>query len=141
MMKEMNRKIEHAVGELVLGTFGNFLENPNADRKPRPLVVLDPGNCQHLVAGLTSQEFYRSSGGRRRAIPNPARCGLHGKGFLWGQRPGRISRLDIRKHIGWVDEDLVDVIATTMHVSTDVIARLRQAARERHEHGTWQCGA
>jgi hypothetical protein len=33
------------------------------------------------------------------------------------------------------------VIAATMHVSTDVVARLRQAARERHEHCTWQCGA
>ncbi|MBM4010094.1 MAG: hypothetical protein FJ286_01755 [Planctomycetes bacterium] len=93
------------------------------------------------MAGLTSQEFYRSSSGRRRAIPNPGRCGLHGKGFLWGQRPGRISRLDLRKHIGWVDEDLVNAIAATMHVSPDVVARLRQATRERHEHGTWQCGA
>lgn len=140
-MKRVNEKIEHAVGEVVLGAFGNFLENPNADRKPRPLVVLDPGNCQHLVAGLTSQEFYRTSGERRKPIPNPGRCGLYGPGFLWGRRPGRISRLDIHKHIGWVDEGIVDVIADAMHVSPDIIERLRRAARERHGPGTWQCGA
>jgi hypothetical protein len=139
MMKRLHEKVEHAVGEVVLGTLGNFLENPNADKKPRPLVVLEPGKCQHLVAGLTTQEFFRTSGERRRPIPNPARCGLRGPGFLWGCRPARISRLDVRRHLGWVDLDLVEVIAETMHVSPDIIERLEEAAHDRHGPGTWQC--
>lgn len=130
-MKKMNQKIEHAVGEIVLGMFGNFLENPRSERKARPLVVLAPGDCQHLVAGLTSKEFFRTTGERRNPVPNPGTCGLQGPGFLWGHRPGRISRLDIRKHIGWADENMVDVIADTMHISPGIIHRLREAVRTR----------
>jgi hypothetical protein len=125
-------KIHHHFGEIVIGTLGNFLENPNASRKGRPMVVLSPGPCQHLVAGLTTKPFYKTTGAKRVRIPNPEACGLSAEGYLWSTRPARISRLDIRKHIGWVDDAMVDVIADTMHVQPEVIARLRSVAAEHH---------
>jgi len=132
-------RIEHAAGEIVLGALGNFLENPNADRKTRPVVILRSGNCQHLAVGLTSKGVYRTTGVSRRPVPNPIGCGLFGPGFLWGSRPSRISRIDIRKHLGWVDQALVEVIAETMKVSPDIVESLEKAAVFHHGPGGWQC--
>lgn len=127
-----NGKIEHRVGEVVLGRIGNYLENRNADGKPRPMVVLAEGECQHQVAGLTTQAFAKMSGTQRPAIPCPEACGLTGPGYLFSWKPARVSRIDIRRHLGWVDHAMVELIARNMHVSPDVIMGLRRAADTHH---------
>lgn len=126
-----NRRVLHAPGEVILAGIGNYLENPDADRKARPAVILRPGTCQHLVAGLTTQEFYATTGERRTPIPNHEACGLDAEGYLWSRRPSRLSRLDAIHHIGWADLALVRAIAETMDVPADVFAELWRAARRR----------
>ena len=128
-------RVLHVPGEVILAGVGNFLEDPHADRKPRPVVVLRAGECQHLVAGLTTQARYGTTRERRAAIPNPEACGLDREGFLWSRRPSHLSRIDAIRHIGWVDLALVRTIAETMDVPADVFGELWRAARRHHPGG------
>ena len=131
-MRRSHEKIQHKVGEVILGELGNFVEDPSTDRKMRPLVVLNEGLCQHEVAGLTTQEFFKTTGKRRTAVPNPSACGLNQPGFLWSHKPAKISRIDVRQHLGWVDHAMVDTIERTMRVTPMMLLKLRQAAVAHH---------
>jgi hypothetical protein len=139
-MRRLQPRIQHAVGEVVYGEIGNFLENPNAEKKSRPMVVLATGECQHLVAGLTTQPYFNTTGGFRVPIPNPKACGLSRPGYLWGGKPVRVSRLDVRRHLGWADPEMVQAIAEAMRLSPRVTAQLWKAATQRHVTGLWQLG-
>lgn len=117
----------HLPGEIVWATLGNYRENPDAHGKMRPVVILDAADGQHVIAGLTTQAHYATTGEARVAVPTTAACGLDGKpSFLWAMRPTRVSRLDVRTHAGWADESLIDAIATHMKVPHDVIERMRE---------------
>lgn len=117
----------HLPGEVVWVTLGNYRENPDADGKMRPVVILDATNGQHVVAGLTTQAHYATTGEARVELPTAPICGLNGKpSFLWATRPARVSRLDVRTHAGWADDSLIDAIASHMEVPQDVIERMRE---------------
>ena len=133
--QEKHERIEHRVGEVVIGRIGNYLEDRNADGKPRPMIVLAEGDCQHQVAGLTTQAIAKMSGAQRPAVPCPQACGLKGPGYLFSWKPARVSRIDVRRHLGWVDHALVDMIERNMHVPAAVITNLRRAADEHHPGG------
>ncbi len=140
-MRHERKKIEHAVGEVVIGALGNFCENWNAVKKARPAVVLASGNCQHTVAGLTTQEFFKTTGNRRKKIPNPIACGLRGDGYLFSHRPAKLSRIDLHKHVGWVDHAMVRLLAETMHLPPKVVSQLWHVANQHHGGASGQLSA
>jgi hypothetical protein len=118
----------HLPGEIVWVTLGNYLEERNATAKMRPVVILNACNGQHWVAGLTTQAHYATTGSHRIRVPKSPCCGLCGKAsYLWGRRPTRVSRLDVRTHAGWADAALIDAIAAHMDVPWHVMERVRDS--------------
>lgn len=119
----------HLPGEIVWVRLGNYLEERNPTCKVRPVVILEPGDGQHLVAGLTTQPVYATTGLPRIVAPKTPTCGLCGKpSYLWARRPARICRLDVRTHAGWADEALIDTIAAHMDVPWLTIESMRETA-------------
>jgi len=125
-------RVIHKPGEIILAAVGNFLEDPAAERKPRPAIVLSSGDCQHLIVGLTTQPKHKTTGMQRPAFPNPTACGLDRSGYLWSPRPTRLSRLDALKHLGWIDHETVKVMASTMKLSSAIFTDLWRAAEKHH---------
>lgn len=120
----------HAVGELAWAAVGNFLEDRNANAKPRPVVILRAGECQHSVAALTTQAAFKTTGKPRVPLPISRECRLCGESFLWSAKPSRVCRLDLRWHIGWIGHDAIDVIDRYMGLPWHVLTALRAAADE-----------
>lgn len=118
----------HGVGEVVWATFGNYIENLGADGKMRPVVILRAGDCQHWVAGVTTQPRYKGDGQARVAVPLHRTCSLCRQSFLWSPKPTYLCRLDVRSHIGWIGHDVIDVIANYMRLPWHVLAELRAGA-------------
>ena len=125
-------RVIHAPGEIILAAIGNFLENPAAERKPRPAIVLSSGECHHFIIGLTTQPKHKTTGNQRAAFPNPTACGLDRSGFLWSSRPTQLSRLDALKHLGWIDQETVKVMASIMKLSSAIFIDLWRAAEKHH---------
>lgn len=118
----------HAAGEIVWASVGNYIENPNANAKHRPVVILRAGECQHWVAALTTQPTYKTTGEPRVLLPVSGTCSLCGESYLWSPRASRLCRLDVRSHIGWIGHDTLDVIERHMLLPWHVLAQLRAAA-------------
>jgi hypothetical protein len=117
----------HLPGEVVWVSLGNYRENPVAVGKMRPVVILHATDCQHRIAGLTTQPQHATTGEARVAVPTGALCGLDGRPtYLWARRPTWVCRLDVRTHAGWADEPLIDTIAGHMDVPWHVIERIRE---------------
>lgn len=125
----------HAVGEIALATVGNYIEDRNANAKPRPVVILRVGECQHSVAALTTQATFKTTGEPRVPLPISRECRLWGESFLWSAKPSRVCRLDLRWHIGWIGHDEIDVIDRYMGLPWHVLAALRAAADDRTPGG------
>lgn len=122
----MREKIRHATGEIVLLRHGNFLENRSATMKARPGVILAPDNCCHIVTGFTSQESFKEGGLSRQICPAGPTTGLRPPSYFWSRRPSRVSRLDIRSHIGWADREMVDAILEYLQLSSGAVQALRE---------------
>lgn len=118
----------HATGEIVWATVGNYIEKRSAVPKMRPVVILRPGDCQHWIAGLTTQATSKTTGQPRVMLPIDHRCALCGTSFLWSSRPSYLCRLDVRTHIGWAGHDVLNVIERHMRLPWHVLAELRAAA-------------
>lgn len=118
----------HAAGEIVWASLGNYIENPNANAKHRPVVILRAGECQHWVAALTTQPTFKTTGEPRVPLPVSSTCSLCGESYLWSPRASRLCRLDVRSHIGWIGHDTLDVIERHMLLPWHVLAELRAAA-------------
>lgn len=120
------RRVEHATGEVVIVGHGNFLENPTAVMKLRPGIILVPGDCCHLVVPLTGKETFKGDGTPRRPCPAGPDTGLRSASYFWSRRPCRISRLDVRRHVGWADEEMVDAISDYVLFNPAVVQALRE---------------
>lgn len=118
----------HAGGEIVWASVGNYIENPNATLKYRPVVILRAGQCQHWIAGLTTQPVFKTTGDPRVLLPVSDDCALCGQSYLWSPRATRVCRLDVRTHIGWITHDGIDVIERHMLVPRHTLAELRAVA-------------
>lgn len=118
----------HAAGEIVWASVGNYIENPNATLKYRPVVILRAGQCQHWIAGLTTQPVFKTTGDPRVLLPVSDDCALCGQSYLWSPRATRVCRLDVRTHIGWITHDGIDVIERHMLVPRHTLAELRAVA-------------
>lgn len=96
-------------GELVTAIVSNPLENPLAQGKARPVVLVRRDGCRWFVMGLTRLPTY-ATGAPRTPVANPHAVGLNGPGFLWGERLTGISVIDLERHLGWVDADLAAAV-------------------------------
>lgn len=120
----------HQPGEVVLATFGNFLEDrDDCTTKGRPVILLRVSECQHAFAGLTTKPHYLTTGLGRPLLPHSEMLGLSGKpSYLWSARPASITRLDVRKHLGWVDHRVVEFLAEHMQLDTFTFSTLWRSA-------------
>ena len=113
--RERASRPRHEAGEVVLADLGNYLEAAEDGRscqpKMRPVILLRIGDCQHLVAGLTTQSRHLTTGAARPLVPASDSMGLLVTSFLWSDRPSRISRINVRRHVGWVDRAVVEFLA------------------------------
>ena len=127
----------HQPGEVVLATYGNFLETRGTDStKPRPAILLRVSDCQHCFAGLTTQSHYLTSGDARPVIPKSPILGLdRRRSHLWSPRPAFITRMDIRRHLGWIDHEVVEFLAAHMQLDRMTLSILWRAASI-HAHET-----
>jgi len=123
------RRPRHAPGEIVWAAVGNFLEDRHCSRKCRPVVILRVGDCQHWIAGLTTQASFKMTNEARVLVPVHRDCRLCGQSYLWANHASRLCRLDVRSHIGWVNREVVDVLAKHMRLPVDTLAELRAATR------------
>lgn len=120
----------HEPGEVVLAKLGNYLEERDTCRpKLRPCIILRSGECQHVCTGLTTRPQYKTSGDTRPRLPPCPTTGLREvASFLWSDRPSFICRLDVKKHLGWVDHELVDFLARSMNLDGYTLGLLWHAA-------------
>ena len=120
----------HEPGEVVLARLGNYLEERDTCRpKVRPCIILRSGDCQHLCTGLTTRPEYKTSGDARPRLPRCPTAGLHtSPSFLWSDRPSFICRLDVIKHLGWVDHELVDFLTRYLNLDSLTTGVLWRAA-------------
>ena len=108
----------YGVGNVVLASVFNPLENRNSRGKVRPVVLVEQDGGHWRVAGLTTNPR-RQNGEPRVAIPNPLAVGLGGPGYLWGNRLHNVSKIDLDRTIGHADAALARLVADT-HVMGQV---------------------
>lgn len=125
---------QHAAGEVVWATVGNYLEDRNCDRKPRPAVILRAGGCQHWIAGLTTQATFKTTGESRVMVPVHRTCRLRGLSYLWALNPSRLCRLDVRSHIGWIDPEVASVLIEHMRLPDETVGDLLEVAERYAPH-------
>lgn len=115
-------------GDVVLASIKNPIEDSTSEGKPRPVVLISRDGTKHwLVAGLTSQSHYKSTGRARVRIFASHRNGLDGDGYLWSANLTRIPRHDINEFKGVIDEHLAEAICNNTNVTTAQATQLRAA--------------
>ena len=114
-------------GRVVLADVRNPIENHGSRGKTRPVVIVRREGSSVVVMGLTTNSTYQS-GVPRVPVPNPTAAGLHGRGYLWGDRLTRVCVLDLVRPIGWVDRDLAEAIADLAELVPQDRAALRSAS-------------
>jgi hypothetical protein len=121
---------QHQPGEVVLAAFGNYLETrERCHRKVRPVILLRTSMTQHMFAGLTTKPTYQTTSEPRPVLPKPACLGLDGKlSHLWSARPAFVSRIDLRRHLGWIDHAVVAFLAAHMDLDDHTLQVLYRAA-------------
>lgn len=100
--------------------------------KARPVILVAPKHRRDdlwLALGMTTCPTY-SDGLARVAIPGWQRTGVSRPGFLWSRRPISLAAQDIGCHIGWVTDEVVDVIAAVTELGLRVVEEMRPQARE-----------
>jgi hypothetical protein len=96
----------------------NGVEDRHAQGKFRPALVVEAcdGHCE--TVGFTTHGFTVGRAYERPALPNPLALGLSGPGFLWSDRPVKVSRLDVGNLAGWADDDLIELVLRTVILTT-----------------------
>ena len=121
----------NAPAQIVWVPLLNALENPRAQGKWRPAMLISREGPQWVVMGLTTNPTYRD-GQARVPVPNPAAVGLSGPGFLWGWRTARICVLDLGSPIGWADHDLAELVISIAHLSDADAVAIEQSVVDHH---------
>ena len=102
------KRVHHKPGEIVTG---RIYEYGKAKAKRRPVIIVAVGNCCHRVIGLTTQRQAKRSDYYRVPVLLP--LDTPQVSYLWGGGLQSLSRLDVGKHLGWLDEDgLVKILKT-----------------------------
>ena len=111
----------HQPGEIVSASYILDPSKPTS-RKFRPVVIVSPGLCTHKVLGLTTQRVnYR---GRDRT---PLHWPLDSPrvSYLWTNFVTNVSRIDISRHIGWLDEDSMTTIMDSVDIPEEFKAQFQ----------------
>ncbi len=116
-------------GEVVTASVRNPLENPTAEGKVRPAVLVRRDGGSWYIMGLTTRSTYRDST-PRTPVPDPYAVGLNRRGFLWGNRLTRLSVLDVEHHLGWVNAALVSTIILQARLGPEDAAALVMAIED-----------
>lgn len=101
----------YQVGDIVVASITNALENPKATGKPSPVVLVREQGGHWLVSGLTRLNTY-SNGIPRVAVASSLTTGLRHPSFLWGPRLARVSKIDLHQKIGRINRECADQIIT-----------------------------
>lgn len=118
-------------GELVWAAVLNPFENRKSKGKLRPVVLIERVDGHWRAMGLTTNSTYAGGVGRR-PIPDVVAVGLQRPGYLWASHLTNVSVMDIRDHIGWADESLVEAIVSEVRITDDVVERLHHSADAHH---------
>ena len=121
---DMNGLANGEPGEVVWANCWNSLENPRATGKFRPAVLLRRDLGHFRLIGLTTNPKFRD-GKKRIEIPDPAALGLQRPGFIWSDSVTNISASDIGGHIGWVNQEFVELVLRWVRLSADDVRFLR----------------
>ena len=123
----------HQLGEVLLVNFGNYLESGDSCRpKERPAIIVAVGECQHRIAGLTTKSHCKFNGEARPEILTSDGMGLTGgRSYLWSPRLSFICRRDLRRHLGWIDQDMVMFLADHVNIDRLTLTALWQAVHAR----------
>ncbi len=125
---------QHQPGEVVLITFGNYLEKGAAcSPKVRPAILLQVSDCQHLMAGLTTQATCKTTGAARPELHDALAIGLDGRraSYLWSPRPSYVCRMDVCQHLGWIDRRTVEFLVHHLRLDQFTLASLWQTTARR----------
>jgi len=125
------RPAELAPGEIAWARIYNGIENPSANGKTRPVILIEPRGGAWGTLGLTTRSHHRD-GTPRVAIPSPTRVGLQRPGWLWSGKVTWTSGIDIEDHIGWVNQALVFEVAKLAALDGPTIKQLLVAALAHH---------
>lgn len=116
------------IGEVVTASVMNPHENRGSRGKARPVILIREVGGQFDVMGLTTSGAY-ATGVERTPVPDPAALGLEAPCFFWGDRLTRVSRIDIRDHIGWIDAASIEAMrALGIRLSPDAWDALEASA-------------
>lgn len=105
----------HLAGEVVSASYVIDPTKPNTV-KYRPVVIVQPGLCTHRVIGFTTQRL-KPNGKPRMAIHWPLDTSR--VNYLWTNNITTISRRDITKHIGWLDENSLMTILDVVPIPSE----------------------
>lgn len=108
---------DHLPGDVVLAKVMNPLENANNTGKFRPVVLIQRVGGHWRVMGLTTNDAF-ADGRKRTPVPNWQAVGLHGPGYLWGDRLTNVSVLDVGRRVGEADLELAVTIVRAVPTLT-----------------------
>ena len=100
--------------------------------KFRPVIIVGTHRVSLQAIQLTTKTEYKSSGRPRIAIPNWRGLGLDKPAWLWSPNLALVYRLGIKKHVGWVHHEVVDVLEKNTKLTSEEISRLREVADKYH---------
>lgn len=113
-------------GELVIAQVHGLRSYRGTDGKARPVVLVRRENGYWQCMLLTTNATYRD-GTPRIPVPDCRAVGLSGPGYLWGNRLRRVSVLDLRLHVGWVDPLLAAAVIVQARLKPEDAAAVVRA--------------
>jgi hypothetical protein len=125
------RPAELAPGEIAWARIYNGIENPSADGKTKPVILIEARGTAWGTLGLTTRPHHRD-GTPRVAVPHPSSVGLQRPGWLWSGKLTWTSGIDIEEHIGWADQALVFEAARLAGLDGRTIKALLVSALAHH---------
>lgn len=125
------RPAELAPGETAWARIYDGIENPLANGKTRPTILVKPRGSAWGTVGLTTRSHHRD-GTPRVPVPNPTSVGLQRPGWVWSGKLTWTAGIDIEDHIGWGDHALAFEIAKLAALDGSTIKQLLLAALAHH---------
>jgi hypothetical protein len=125
--KIVGRVPELKPGEIITGNVVNGIENGRASGKFRPVVVVEAPALGCLkVIGFTSKGTTQT-GKRRVEMLDNSEWGWRGRTFIFGERPTRLSRIDVGDHLGWISTKDGETLARMFGLDAGWCAHAQQA--------------
>lgn len=125
----------HRTGAIAWALVRNPIEDPGSKGKSRPTVLIRREGSVWLVAGLTKQSHYKTTGEPRIPVAHWAEVGLQIPSYLWSTHLVRVSVLEVFDVMGFADASLAARISFSAQLSVEDDLALQRAAIEFHGAG------